>query len=144
MSPVCGQFENLTNGQHNPLVSFPLCDIKLTTKKPLPRVYPSKEDASLGAYLKRKRLNKGWTRLRASTHLEVSEDTYRNWEWNWCTPELRHMKKVIDFLGFNFWDDGTNSLSNRRLLYRIDHNLTQQELANLIDIGKTTIGRIEN
>jgi DNA-binding XRE family transcriptional regulator len=139
MSPVCGQFENLTTGQHNPLVSFPLCDIKLTTKKPLPRVYPSKEDASLGAHLKRKRLTKGWTRLRASTQLEVSEDTYRNWEWNWYTPELRHMKKVIDFLGFNFWDDGTNSLSKKCLLYRIEHNVTQQELSNLIYFGKTTI-----
>tara|TARA_B110001454_G_scaffold216689_2_gene240420 strand:- start:546 stop:1076 length:531 start_codon:yes stop_codon:yes gene_type:complete len=142
--PVWGQFENSANEQQNLIGISPICDIKLTTKKPLPRVYPPIDDNSLGAYLKRKRLNKGWTRLRASIHLEVSKDTYRNWEWNWFTPDLMHKKKLIDFIGINYWDDGSNSLANRCSLYRIEHCLTQQELANIMNIEKTTIRRIEN
>jgi len=123
---------------------LPFCNIRLITKKPLPRVYPSKDDNSLGAHLKRKRLNLGWTRMRTSIHLEVSEDTYRNWEWNWFMPDIHNKRKIIDFLGFNFWENKCFSISDKLKTYRMKKSLTQLELANQLGLGKTTIFRIEN
>lgn len=48
-----------------------------------------------------------------------------------------------EFLGFNYWDDKTNSLTNRVLIYRIEHGVTMIQLAELIDISNGTIERVE-
>jgi len=47
-------------------------------------------------------------------------------------------------LGYSYWDDGTDSLANRCLLYRIKYGLTMGELAEIIGISCRTIERIEN
>lgn len=144
MCSISENFESVSHRQHNSLGMLPVCDINLKVKKPLQRVYPFSNDNSLGAYLKRKRFDLGWTRLRTSIHLEVSEDTYRNWEWNWFIPNIKYRKRIIDFLGFNFWESKNKLLGERLQIYRMEHSLTQQELAISIGIGKTTIGRLEN
>lgn len=54
------------------------------------------------------------------------------------------MKKINDFLGFNFWDDKSQSLSNTCLMYRIEHELTQNNLAEFIGVNVKTVIRIEN
>lgn len=54
------------------------------------------------------------------------------------------MKKVVEFLGYNYWDDRTNSLANKCLLFRIEHGLIRVELANQINVSLTTIERVEN
>ncbi len=53
------------------------------------------------------------------------------------------MKKVNDFLGYNFWDDGSGSLANKVLLYRIEHVLTMSQLAEQLSVSCHTIERIE-
>tara|TARA_R110002051_G_scaffold2660_1_gene14306 strand:- start:53934 stop:54386 length:453 start_codon:yes stop_codon:yes gene_type:complete len=123
---------------------FPICNITLTVKKTSPNSYPSYKDTTLGAYLKRKRLGLKMTRVGCSRLFDVSLDTYRNWEWNWFTPNLFQKKKVNDFLGFNFWDDKSQSLSNRCLMYRIDYGLTQIQLAELMGINSKTVIRLES
>jgi len=53
------------------------------------------------------------------------------------------VKKVIDFLGYNYWDDCTQSLANRCLLYRIEQVLSREELGKEIYLSVTIIERIE-
>tara|TARA_R110002049_G_scaffold136420_1_gene296063 strand:+ start:42 stop:566 length:525 start_codon:yes stop_codon:yes gene_type:complete len=143
-SPTREKSELQVNGYTNPLGLSPTCNITLTVKKPFPKSYPLPKDKSLGAYLKRKRLNLKWTRLACARFFEVSIDTYRNWEWNWFTPSLNQKEKVNKFLGFNYWDDKNNSLSNRCLMYRIEYGLTQTQLAELIEVNSKTVIRMEN
>ena len=50
---------------------------------------------------------------------------------------------ICDFLGFNYWDDGTQTLANRLRIYRIENKLTQSELGNLIGINARCVERIE-
>ena len=45
---------------------------------------------------------------------------------------------------YNFWDDGSSSLANKVLLYRIENGMTMSELAVGIGISCHTIERIEN
>ena len=50
---------------------------------------------------------------------------------------------INDFLGYNYWDDGTQSLNNRLLAFRIDNGLSQTEIAKIIGVSPRTIERVE-
>ena len=68
--------------------------------------------------LKRRRLVKEWTQQRDVSYFSVQKDSYQKWEWNRIMPSIKKRKRINEFLEFNFWDDGTNSLTNQVLLYR--------------------------
>ncbi|WP_430408775.1 helix-turn-helix transcriptional regulator [Kordia sp.] len=105
---------------------------------------PDENDKSLGAELKRRRLALEWTQQETANHFGVLKDSYQNWEWNQYIPHIRNRKKVVEFLGYNYWDDGSDSLANKCLLYRIEHGLTISELADLIGVSCGIIKRMEN
>lgn len=58
-------------------------------------------------------------------------------------PHIKNRKDVNQFLGFNYWDDGSDSISNQVLCYRIEHGLTQDELSLILNVSTATIERIE-
>ncbi|MBC8757694.1 helix-turn-helix domain-containing protein [Kordia sp. YSTF-M3] len=105
---------------------------------------PDENDKSLGAALKRRRLVLEWTQQETANYFSKRKDSYQLWEWNRYLPHIRNRKKVVEFLGYNYWGDGTDSLANRCLLYRIKHGLTMSELASRINVNTRTIERIEN
>jgi len=123
---------------------LPICNVRIKVKKPEYRPFPEESDKSLGACLKRKRLELGWTQKECANHFGVLKDSYQKWEWNQIIPHIRNRKKVVEFLSCNFWDDGTQSLSNQCLLYRIERGIVRKELAEQIDVSEMTIDRIEN
>jgi len=51
---------------------------------------------------------------------------------------------VVELLGFNYWDDSSNSLANRCLLFRIEKGIVRKELAQLIGISETTMDKVEH
>lgn len=105
---------------------------------------PDENDISLGAELKRRRLALEWTQQETADYFSKRKDSYQLWEWNRYIPHIRHRKKVVEFLGYNYWDDGTDSLANRCLLYRVEHGLTMNELAEKVGISCGTIEKNEN
>ncbi len=123
---------------------MPICNIELKAEKPSLLPLPAENDHSLGAELKRRRLALEWTQEATAKHFGVLKDSYQKWEWNQVVPHIRNRKNVILFLGFNYWDDGTESLSNKVLLYRIEHELSMNQLAQKINVSTRTIERIEN
>lgn len=122
---------------------LPICNVRIQAEKPEYRPFPEETDKSLGACLKRARLEREWTQRDCANHFGVLKDSYQKWEWSQITPVIYRQKMICEFLGFNYWDDGTNSLSNRLRLYRIENKLTQAELARILDVGTHTIERIE-
>ncbi len=123
--------------------SLPICNVHITTEKPEYRPFPKESDNSLGACLKRKRLEQEWTQQQVSDFIGVGKDCYQNYEWNLFIPHVRFRGKVNEFLGYNYWDDGSGSLANRVLMYRIENKLTMSELAIKLDISCHSIERIE-
>jgi transcriptional regulator with XRE-family HTH domain len=123
---------------------LPICNIQLKAKKPSYIPFPAKDDQSLGAELKRRRLTLEWTQKDTAKHFGVLKDSYQKWEWNQITPHIKNRKRVVEFLDFNYWDDGSNSLANKCLLYRIEYGLTHKQLATRLIISMATISRIEN
>lgn len=122
---------------------LPICNVRIKAEKPEYRPFPEETDKSLGACLKRRRLELEWTQRDCANHFGVLKDSYQKWEWNQITPVIYRQKMICEFLGFNFWDDGTNSFSNRLRLFRIESKLTQTELAKVLGIGTHSIERIE-
>jgi transcriptional regulator with XRE-family HTH domain len=123
---------------------LPICNILLCANKPNRLPFPNPKDKSLGAELKRKRLALEWSQNETANYFGIIKDSYQKWEWNQITPHIRNRKKVVEFLGYNFWDDGTNSIANRCLLYRIKKGIVRKELAKLIGISEMTMDRVEN
>ena len=111
--------------------------------KPCYKPFPDESDTSLGAALKRKRLELEWTQQDTADYFGILKDSYQKWEWNQNIPDIKKRKTVIKFLGFNYWDDGTNTLSNRVKLYRIEYGLYRNDLAKQIGVSDSTIERIE-
>ncbi|MFT4850866.1 MAG: DNA-binding XRE family transcriptional regulator [Sediminicola sp.] len=103
----------------------------------------SQNDKSLGVELKRRRLALEWTQTDTAKHFGVIKDTYQNWEWNHITPDIKRRKVIVEFLEFNYWDDESNSLANRVLLFRIENELYRIELGKLIGVSDSTIERVE-
>lgn len=122
---------------------LPICNVRIKAEKPDYRQFPPETDKSLGACLKRQRLALEWTQKTTGNHFGVLKDSYQKWEWNEVIPDIKRRKKVIEFLGFNFWDDMTNSFANRTMLYRIEHAFNRKDLAELIGVSDSTIQRIE-
>ena len=121
----------------------PICNVRIQAEKPEYRPFPKETDKSLGACLKRCRLEFEWSQADCANHFGVLKDSYQKWEWNQITPVIYRRKMICEFLGFNYWDDGTNSLSNLSILFRIEYKLTKADFANLIGVSSRTIERIE-
>jgi len=122
---------------------LPICNIRIIAEKPDYRPFPDSNDTSLGAELKRKRLELEWTQKDCAEYFKVLKDSYQKWEWNQIIPIIYRRKDINDFLGFNFWNNGTDDLANQILMYRIKQRLTQEQLAKLIDISPHTLNKIE-
>ena len=122
---------------------MPICNIQLKADKPNQLPLPDENDESLGAELKRRRLDLEWTQQRCAEHFGVIKDSYQKWEWNKIKPNIKRRKGINSFLKFNFWDDLSISLSNKVLLYRIVHSLHRIGFAKICNVNESTIERIE-
>lgn len=125
------------------LVVKPIWNVSLNAQKPI-EDYPDEKDISLGAALKRERLNRGWSQETTAKYLKLLTPNYSRLERNIHTPHIKKFYAINDFLGFNFWDDKTNTLSNKLYLYRIKNKLSAKECGELVGVSRNTIKRIEN
>ena len=105
--------------------------------------FPNEHDKTLGAELKRRRLALEWTQERCGEHFGVLKDSYQRWEWNQRIPTIEKRKRINEFLEFNFWDDKTDSLANRVVVYRIEHGITRAELELISNVSRSSIERLE-
>jgi transcriptional regulator with XRE-family HTH domain len=122
---------------------LPICNLRLRAQKPNRKPYPEPRDQSLGAALKRRRLDLDWTQQEVAKALGVAgKDSYLDYEHNLHIPHISFRKKVVEFLGFNWWDDHSESLKNRRILYRIEHGIGMLEMARRIGINDGVLERV--
>ena len=124
------------------MVVKPIWNIQLNIQKPI-EGYPKPEDLSLGAELKRRRLELGITQKQAALRLGILPANYARFERNVHIPHIKKRKEINKFLGFNYWDDGSNSLGNRLLQYRLQNQLSAKELGKVIGVSRNTIKRLE-
>ena len=73
----------------------------------------------------------------------ILKDSCQSWEWNQIMSDIKIYKNINEFLKGNNWDDSADSLANRVLVYRIEHQLYRTELAEKTGVSDSTIVRIE-
>ena len=70
------------------MVALPIWNIQIQAAKPI-REYPQENDTSLGASLKRRRLDLGWTQQEAGDYFNKLQQNYRSYECNYSTPDVK-------------------------------------------------------
>jgi DNA-binding XRE family transcriptional regulator len=69
----------------------------------------------------------------------VDKCTIANWEKNRNAPRIRHLPKIIDFLGYQPWDEGYRNLSERIIKERQKLGLSRKKLAHKVGLSPDTI-----
>jgi transcriptional regulator with XRE-family HTH domain len=119
---------------------LPFCKLTFTASKPskIPQ-----NPQTWGEHIKKRRLELKLLQREVATQLGVRTDTILNWEHNWTKPTLRHLPKIMAFLGYDPISNDPKTLGERLLKYRKLCGISQGELAKQIGIDPTTLGRIE-
>jgi transcriptional regulator with XRE-family HTH domain len=121
---------------------LPFCHISLKGQKPLHQAYP-KELNTLGDHLRKKRLDLKLLQKDVAKIIGVEEATIWNWENNRSSPKLRHIPKIIEFLGYTPLNTYAKTFGESIVSYRSLSGITQKELAKSLGIDATTLARWE-
>jgi transcriptional regulator with XRE-family HTH domain len=121
-------------------VALPFCSIQLTVPKP---TKPLPILNTVGDHIRRRRLELNLVQRELAERIGVEVDTILNWEHNRSTPTLRHLPKVIAFLGYNPLIKKPETLGEQALQYRKRCGVSQKELARQVGIDPTTLSRLE-
>ena len=79
---------------------MPCCHLRLKAAKPPPQAYP-RQLITIGDHLRKRRLDLGLFQSQVAQQLGVDETTVHNWEVKATEPSLRHLPRIIRFLGYN-------------------------------------------
>ncbi|MGH7773938.1 MAG: helix-turn-helix domain-containing protein [Candidatus Binatia bacterium] len=79
---------------------MPFCHAPLQAPKPRPPKYPQ-ELKTLGDHIRKRRLDLGLLQKEVAERIGVDEGTLFNWERNKTLPQIRHIPKITQFLGYN-------------------------------------------
>ena len=123
------------------MAALPFCHFTLTASKPNGLGYPG-EPKTLGDHLRKRRMDLGLPQKVAAQRMGGCVATITNWERNRTQPELRHLPKIIAFLGYDPLPSPT-TLAERLLHFRQVRGLTQYQLARIIQVDPTTVARWE-
>ena len=64
------------------------------------------------------------------------------WEKSRSTPDLKHVDKVVEFLGFNPFELG-DTLGERLASYRCERSMSQKDFARQIGVDPSTLAKWE-
>lgn len=118
--------------------------MRLSMPRPreFPRGYPQRR-ASLGAHIRRQRLDLGLPQRILAERWRVTRATVAGWELGRCQPSIRHWPLVVDFLGCCDPTGTTASLGERLRALRRRHGWTQSELAAQAGLDEGTVIDLE-
>jgi transcriptional regulator with XRE-family HTH domain len=108
----------------------------------LPKNY-TKTPKTIGEHLLKLRVDLKLTQKAVAEKIGVSQSTVGQWEKDNATPEISHMKNVIDFIGYYPLEE-PNTLAERIQKYRYIHGLSLEEFGALVDADGATVWTWEN
>ena len=97
----------------------------------------------MGDHIRKRRLDMGLLQKEVAIILGADGATITNWELNHNFPQLRFIPTIIEFLGYWPYDTPGDNLGQEIIAKRIKLGLTQKELALLLDVDPSTLGRWE-
>ncbi|MDR3402012.1 MAG: helix-turn-helix transcriptional regulator [Chthoniobacter sp.] len=88
------------------------------------------------------RLDLGLLQREAAAQIGCDTDTVTNWEKGRSTPDLKHVAKVVEFLGFNPFELG-DSLGERLASFRRERSMSRKDFARQIGVDPSTLAKWE-
>ena len=93
----------------------------------------------IGQHIKKRRLELKLKQADVAKIFDVCEDSITGWETQRNLPQIQYYPKLIEFLGYNPFPVDTDTLGGRIKKYRIEHGLSQEDLADKIGVNESTI-----
>jgi transcriptional regulator with XRE-family HTH domain len=119
--------------------SSPRClfAIRLNTTKPTVSSYPHAL-ARLGDHLRKKRLDVGLLQKEVGQTLGVTACTVRYWETGRAFPAIKHIPRIIEFLGYSPFNK-PETLAERLVQRRRSLGLSRKQTAKLLGIDPSNL-----
>ena len=102
------------------------------------------ESSHLGLHIRKRRLALHLTQEAVALKINVSIDCVTFWENGRSKPQVQHMPKIIEFLGYNPVTYENVTIGGRIKNYRITHGLSHKKLALLLLVDASTVGSWES
>ena len=119
------------------IVALPSYKLRLKGQKPLPTAYP-KALNTLGDWLRKTRLDQGLFQEEVAQILGVTEPSVTNWELGHSEPSVKHIPKIIEFIGYCPYDPAAE-LVDRVEVVRRALGFTQEEFAQHLQIDESSL-----
>jgi len=97
---------------------------------------------TIGDHIRKRRLDLNLLQRDAAERIGVTTSCVWNWENDASSPDWRHWKSIIEFLGYDPVPRAV-ALPAQLILSRQRMNLSQKEMARRIGIDPTTLARWE-
>lgn len=97
---------------------------------------------TVGDHIRKRRLGLKLLQKDVAEQLGVDKTSIFNWEGNRCSPEIRYMPAIIDFLGYNPLP-AASTLAERLVRQRTSLGLSQEEAACGLGVDPSTLARWE-
>jgi transcriptional regulator with XRE-family HTH domain len=97
---------------------------------------------TIGEMIRKRRLDLGLRQIEAAKMIGCDEMSIVNWEKGHRTPRVNHMAGVVEFLGFNPFQNG-DTLAHRLVNHRKALGMTQKEFAEQLGVDPSTLARWE-
>ncbi len=121
---------------------FPLWD--KVVPRPVKLKYPV-NPATIGEHLRKRRMDLGLYQKDVAARIKVSEDCITFWENNRCQPQVKHVPKIIAFLGYSpYLDLKWDSFADKVRACRWLLGFSFRKMAILLTVDPTTIADWEN
>jgi len=98
---------------------------------------------TLGEKIRNRRLEKEMLQKDLARLIGVSQDCVTFWENNRSQPGVNYYPKIIQFLEYFPFQIDTKTLAGRIKMYRFVNGLSQEALANLLEVDESTIYHYE-
>jgi transcriptional regulator with XRE-family HTH domain len=92
--------------------------------------------------VRKRRLDLGLLQKDVAQKIGCDTDSVTNWEKGRSTPDLRHVAKVIEFLGFNPFGLG-DTLGEQLVSFRRERSVSQKDFARQIGVDPSTLAKWE-
>ena len=103
--------------------------------------YPT-NPKTIGEMIRKRRLDLGLRQIDAAKMIGCDEMSIVNWEKGHRSPRVNHMAGVVEFLGFNPFQNG-DTMAHRLINHRKALGMTQKEFAGQLRIDPSTLARWE-
>ena len=127
-------------GSHRDTVALPFCHVVLRQERHLAS-YPCVCN-TLGDHVRRRRLDLGLLQRQVAVQLGVNTSTVTNWELSHNSPDFRFLPAIIEFLGCDPRPE-PETIGQTLIRHREGRGMSQKELAALLDVDPSTLGRWE-